>query len=296
MMSGQTSDERHTDCDGGGIDDLACRAKGIQRRAEVTNESLAELQEFKTRFATARADYGSARETAAPDIAAAEDQLKAVREQLRCHIGEEDRRHLWHALTKVLQDIEKCAGRPGCCVQDCRFDEPADDEHDGDHDGDKVGRLAGLIERYRRDTKKASDCFRSLAAERTKLPERAATIRKDLDQLAADVAADVKHKELIRHWARLLVARNDLKQVWNGFSTINAYVDCLCKALEHALKGWQAVAHLEGLKATLECREVAEAAACQRKRDNTVDEVLAEYERVCPSSDRRQQTVDDDGW
>jgi len=48
------------------------------------------------------------------------------------------------------------------------------------------------------------------------------------------------------------------------------------------LRGWEAIAKLEGTKATLECREDAEATACLNKQTDTVAEVLSEYDKLCP--------------
>ena len=50
------------------------------------------------------------------------------------------------------------------------------------------------------------------------------------------------------------------------------------------LRGWEAIAKLEGTKAALECREGAEATACLHKQTDTVAEVLSEYDKLCPPS------------
>src|SRR5262245_8049076 len=90
--------ERCDDCETGEIDELACAAKGIQKLSEVTNESLVQLEPFKTQFETARTDYAKARDTAQADIAAAWALLHTIRGQLRCHVEEEAREHLWQAM------------------------------------------------------------------------------------------------------------------------------------------------------------------------------------------------------
>jgi len=69
--------------------------------------------------------------------------------------------------------------------------------------------------------------------------------------------------------------------VWRGFEHTNAYVECLCRALTCQLKGHTAIAVLKGVAAVDECRREAVEEACQRLRDNTVEEVIAEYIRIC---------------
>lgn len=191
----EPTSERCDDCETGEIDDLACTAKGIQKQAEVTNESLVQLQQFKTQFETARTDYAKTRDTAQADIAAAWAQLHTIRGQLRCHLEEEAREHLWQALRKVIHDIRECAGEPGCCMGECHFDPDytgGDDDDQGDDSvaagAEQIARLAGRIERYRKDTKKASDCFQALIQEQADLPARAAQYKADLDTLETDVS------------------------------------------------------------------------------------------------------------
>ena len=219
----EPASQRCDDCETGEIDDLACAAKGIQKQSEVTNESLVQLEPFKTQFETARTDYTGARDAAQTDILAAWALLDMIREQLRCHVEEETREHLWQALRKVIHDIHECAGEPGCCVGECHFDPGYTGGDDDDHGPDSVAagaeqiaRLAGRIERYRKDTKKASDCFAALIKEQADLPARATQYKADLDQLEADVAADAKHQDVVRLWARLLVAKYHLDNVLEG--------------------------------------------------------------------------------
>ncbi|WP_406185693.1 hypothetical protein [Streptomyces sp. NBC_01006] len=82
--------------------------------------------------------------------------------------------------------------------------------------------------------------------------------------------------------ARLLVLLRRSAEAWRGFAGVCEFVDCLCKALLCVLKGWQAIAVLEGARAELLCKEETRKAACERKRKETVEEVMAEYTRLCP--------------
>jgi hypothetical protein len=277
------------DCDTGDIDELACKAKGIQRRAEVMTEFLANLQTFKTQFESARSDYTKARDSSQADVNAATTQLKSIIEQLKCLLDDDKRECLSEAFDKVVDAIRECAGEPGCCAGPCDFD------HSVEHD-ESIGHLAGRIEHYRRETKKAMDCFTSLIAEQAELPARATKYKAEVAQIGTDIGAEggTAGAKAVRLLARAYVADYHLKGVWNGFPSINSYVDCLCGALVCSHRGAEAIARLEGAKATKECHEAAAAAACKRKQEQTVDEVMAEYvkcraKQTQPTSERPGQ-------
>jgi hypothetical protein len=260
------------DCDTGDIDELACRAQGIQRRAEVMNEYLKDLQTFKTQFESARSDYTTARDGSQADVNAAATQLKSIIEQLKCLLDDGKRECVKEALDKVVDAIRECAGAPGCCVGPCEFDSSVDDD-------ESIGHLAGRIEHYRRETRKAMDCFTALIAEQAALPARAAKIKTEVVQIGTDISAEggTSGGKAVRLLARAYVADYHLKGVWNGFPSINAYVDCLCGALVCSHRGAEAIARLEGAKKTKECHEASALAACKRKQEQTVDEVMSEY-------------------
>ncbi len=63
---------------------------------------------------------------------------------------------------------------------------------------------------------------------------------------------------------------------------MNAYVECLCRALMCSLKGRTALAILGAEIAVLECKEREKGVRCKRLQDDTLEEVLAEYLRICP--------------
>ncbi|TRO58519.1 hypothetical protein [Streptomyces sp. IB201691-2A2] len=286
-----TSDGAHTgagtgdDCDLDAIEHLACSARGIKKRAEVTDASLPQLQEFKKKFDSARTDYATARETAKTDLAAAEETLATVAEHLRCRVTEEQRKRLKTAVRQVFDEIRKCVGGWGCSVGDCdcEFD-------DGVKESDTVATLAARIAQYREDVDKAAVFFRALADEQTELLARAAKIKADADMLLADTADPAAGKDVVVFWARLLVLRKRAENVWQGFDTVASYMECLCKLLLCVLKGWQTIAILEGAREERICKEESRRAACDRKRDETVAEVMAAYSRLCPP----EATTEDD--
>ena len=82
-------------------------------------------------------------------------------------------------------------------------------------------------------------------------------------------------------YAAVLVARRHLKDVWRGFVNVNEYMDCLCRALTCMIKGHAAIGELTRQDAVDQCFRESWKAGCKYLEDNTVDEVLAEYLRVC---------------
>lgn len=274
-----TSDRSSTGgtCDLGAIDDLTCSSKGISRRAEVTEERLPRLKEFKEKFDSARSEYGKARDAAQGDLDAADATLDTVLEQIRCRIPRDQKECLAEAVDEVFDDIRECAGGWGCCVGDC--DCSFDDEVGED---DTVASLSARIARYATEVEAAAACFERLDEERTELPARAAQIKADAARLLADASDPVTGKDVVRLYARLLILRRRAEEVWRGFPTVSAYVACLCELLLCVLKGSKAIAALEGAKAELVCKEEARKAACARKQTQTLEEVLAVYVRECP--------------
>ncbi|MEV6728063.1 hypothetical protein [Streptomyces sp. NPDC051364] len=264
-------------CDPGAIDELACVAAGIQRRAEVTQEHLPQLREFQEKFNSARTQYTKARLAAKTDLDEAAATLGKVREQIRCRVTHEQRHCLQQAVDKIFDDIRRCQGGWGCCVDDCGcvFDDTVGRD-------DTVATLSARVARYTADTVKAAACFTDLDGELTALPERAAKIKTEAAQLLADVCDAVLGKDVVRLYARLLVLLRRIAEAWRGFETVSEFVDCLCKALLCVLKGWQAIAVLEGARAELVCKEESRKKACERKQRETVEEVMAEYARLCP--------------
>ncbi|MEW2416053.1 hypothetical protein AB0953_20355 [Streptomyces sp. NPDC046866] len=264
-------------CDPGAIDALACIATGIQRRAEVTQEHLPQLREFQERFNGARTGYTKARLAAKTDLDEAGATLGKVREQIRCRVTHEQRHCLGQAVDRVFEEIRRCAGGWGCCARDCGCD-----FSDTVGPDDTVATLSARIARYTAGTLQSAACFTALVAELTALPERAAKLKADAAQLLADVCDPVLGQDVVRLYARLLVLLRRIREAWRGFSTVSEFVDCLCKALLCVLKGWQAIAVLEGARAELTCKEETRRTACERKQKETVEEVMAEYTRLCP--------------
>ena len=82
-------------------------------------------------------------------------------------------------------------------------------------------------------------------------------------------------------YAAVLVARRHLKNVWRGFADVNEYMECLCQALTCMIKGHAAIGELTRQAAVNQCYRESWKTACEHLEQNTVEEVLAEYLRVC---------------
>jgi hypothetical protein len=269
-----------TDCDLGAIEDLACSAKRFQKQADVANSSLVELTQARAKFATARADYQAARDNAQANVRSTKTQLADSLETLECKVDKPDRECVNRAFKNVVTAIRACAKEPGCCTGPGEFDPTWDPE-------EPLSALVGRIEQYRRDVAVSTECFAALVKEQTDLPARAAAIKAEVAKIAKELAADSPDKDLVRLLARALVVQWQLRpiQLWLGYTTVNDYVDCMCASITNAMKGWEAVAILEGIRAELDCKATAAAAACEKKQLDIVAEVMAEYVRCCPPDD-----------
>lgn len=248
------------------------------------------MKDFKEKFDSARAEYTKARDAAEKDLDAARGTLHTVREQIRCRVHKDQKQCLARAVDEVFEDIKDCAGDWGCRVEECACE--FDDEVEED---DTVATLSARIARYTTEVENAAYCFTRLHRELEDLPERATKIKTEAAQLLADASDPDTGKDVVRLYARLLILERRIEEVWRGFTTVEAYVGCLCKALLCVLRGRQAIATLEGAKAVLMCKEEAGKAACERKQAQTPEEVMAVYERLCPPCPPKRAATAEDG-
>ena len=126
------------------------------------------------------------------------------------------------------------------------------------------------------------------------LPARVKALQDEIEAISK-AAADGSW-EPAKLYAAVLVARRHLKDVWRGFADVNEYMECLCQALTCMIKGHAAIGELTRQDAVNQCHRESWKAACEHLEQNTVEEVLAEYLRVCgepcderPGPDREDQ-------
>ena len=321
-------------CDPGLLDELKCKAEGIQKQAEYNAAHKKELDDARTAFMAARAAYSTARSGAEPLVADACRQLEELEERVRCQLDSGDVECIATAFGRVAKRLNRCGHTRGCCCdEDCDYD---DEVRDCDPD-DVPGRLAMIDHR----TKEAAECFWSLIGEHTIVPTPEPTpaappvaapaavaasppaappaataapaaapatppdtplaalparVKALQDEIAAisKAAADGSW-EPAKLYAAVLVARRHLKDVWRGFADVNEYMECLCRALTCMIKGHAAIGELTRQAAVNQCYRESWKAACEHLEHYTVEEVLAEYLRVCAEAvDERKPDRDRD--
>ena len=274
-------------CDLEGIDNLACTAARFQRQAEVINGVAGDLETYRTQYGGAKKAYSTAWDAANAEIATIRTQLDTLYEQLRCRLSDGKRECLETARDDVFADIDECAGPLGCCVGPCEFSDTISDTDD-------VASLTARIQQYRDETTSNTACFIALIAEPDALAARVAAIKSEVTALASDVAGGGDATLVVKWYARWLIADKqlELNRIGNGFTTVAAYMDCLCAALTCVSSGWTVIAVLEGAMAELACKDAAKAKACQQKKDDILDAVLDAYQECCDSGSDDSATSD----
>lgn len=276
-------------CDPALIDDVACRASGVAAQAEYNATYQAQLDQAKTDYDKARKDYRTARRDAALQVQDLRHQIKHILERIRCLI---EQKRVWRCLDdafcEIVEELKCCEGEEGCCVDECEF-------RVDDADSITFRKLLKRIAAYQRHVDEAKDCFTRLVSEPAALTARVAAAKAAIDVLNAALNADPASTDLKLVYAQALVANRAIEQVWGGFAQTQDYVDCLCRALTCWTKGCAAVSTLTGAKAVAECKQAAQKAHCDHLRTNTVDEILAMYDKLCPECDCADEPAKGDG-
>lgn len=261
-------------CDVGG---LACTTEMYAKQAEVAQKSTEALKGYQDKFAEARGAYTKVRSDAKADVHATKDLLGGIKDTLKCVLDKDERACLKSSLEVVKAAIQECTGTTGgCCVGECSYPSEATE-------GETTSSLAGLIDEYTQEAARNQACFEKLIELLASIPTGVAELKAAVEQLDADVKAD-GDKDLVRLYARYLVLQWRLEgdALFGGFSSVNAYVDCLCKAMQCSYAAWQAIIELEGRKARLECEERARKEECDRKQRDILEDILCEYEKCRP--------------
>jgi hypothetical protein len=259
-------------CDLEGVEELACQAAKYQKQAEVMTQVATDLATYKTQYGEGRKTYGQAWEDTQAEIALVRAQLDEIYGLLQCRLTPGQKDCLDKAAEQVFDDIDTCTPDPGCCVGDCTFDDSVGADA-------TVATLTQRIDDYRRLVKADTACFTSLIGEAKTITDQVAAIKTEVTALAADVTAPDNTK-LPRWYARWLIAsyRLDVKHLGHGFTSVSAYSDCLCTALQCIAAGWAAIAVLEGARAELACLESAKEETCKLKIEQTLEAILEAYD------------------
>lgn len=259
-------------CDPDRLDDLKCKAQGIQAQANYNKAHEDALTQAQSQYDGARSAYNTAWSAARPTVRDLRKQLEQVIDQLKCLVNDPGKiRLLDKAFWIVERKLRDCYPNAGCTFDDdCDFDDKVSkcEAHD----------IAGVIADIERRVVLAVAAFDELIKEPASLDKR-------VKDLAAEVAEIVnrmpKDGELFENlYAAALVAQDHLNTVWNGFSDVNDYMDCLCRALTCQVNGYAAVSELKRKEAKHQCHLDRKKKACEHLRDHTGDEVIAEFIRL----------------
>jgi hypothetical protein len=264
-------------CDLAEIEHMSCTAKKFARQAEVMTEAGPDLETFRTQYDEARGKYADARTAALADLVEIRTVLDELAEQLRCRLKDGQVDCLEEARDKVFHEIDECSGPTGC-------QSPCDDSDSGGLEtSDDIEALAAEIERRRRNLTESAAYFTQLVAEPDDIATRAAELKADAVQLAADVAAGGDAEKAVRWYARWLILDHEAKweRLGRGFASVSAYVDCLCVTLRCVVSGWNVLAILEGRMAELVCYAAAHQIVCDKLKADVLQAVLDAYEECC---------------
>ncbi|MFH8251267.1 hypothetical protein ACH3VR_12925 [Microbacterium sp. B2969] len=261
------------------IDKRKSRDKGLAAQLDYSKEHDQALEDAKKTYDESRKGYREKRHEAVLKVQDMKHQVKHLIERIKCLI-EQDRvvRCLDDAFHEVCEQLDCCEGPGGCCVEDFEFDTtmPPDTER-----GDR--KLAHRIERYKAEIAKAKDCFTTLSGEPAALEKRVADAKTEIDAILAALADDAAKVDLKKQYVSALLAERRLARIWNGFPDTNAYIDCLCKALQIWSDGVDAVSLLVAEQAVRDYAEESEQTWCTALIGGPVAEILAVYDRLCGS-------------
>jgi hypothetical protein len=286
MSTDNPAQQEPHDTDGAGcngcqsdLSGLKCEAEGIAAQAAYNAETQPALLTAQSTYADARDKYREQRCLIYNEVADLKNQAKHLLERARCLIRQE---HvvtcLEDAWDHVKEELETCGDTPPCCTElDCDFssDTPLpDDKH-----------LDALITDVAQRVDKAKACFDDLAAEPDALGQRLADLRAEIAKINAKLGDEPAKVDPKQVWAMARVAHWHAKKFWRGFDKIADYVDCLCAALSCWSKGTQALSELKREKAVRDCHRNDADQRCAALRNKTVEEILAWYDKLCPSPD-----------
>ena len=200
------------DCDPDLLDDIKCRAKGLQARADYNAQHMEALDKARGQYELARAAYTAARTAARPLVEQAESDLRCLIEGLECLINEdEDARRkiveeVHRAFWEVQDRIRECGSKTGCYLDDdCDFVDVGDCQP-----YDVPARLADITHR----TAKAEACFADLIAIPVKLPTDVTALQEEVSAVSDGANSKPSDEVLIELYAKALVARQHGYDIW----------------------------------------------------------------------------------
>jgi hypothetical protein len=287
---------REDDCKPHLIDCLKCKADGIAAQAAYNAATTPDLETAQAAYDSTRKDYRSKRRDVSLQVQDMWHQVKHLVERVRCSIKQEKVVEcLNEAWGRIAQDLDTCAGPCGCCADaiDCDFDVTGAGDWDCDPDrphedylsDEEYQELVRTITHYQARVDKAKQCFTDLLAEPAALVQRVQDVKAEIDAINTALAADPAVTDLKMVYSQALVARRHIRLVWNGFDETKDFVECLCRALTCWSTGANAISLLTGKQAFEDCKRAASKKRCDDLQTNTVEEILALYDKICPRSE-----------
>lgn len=271
-----------------GVDDIKCVAEGDRAKSLYHDTFGTDLAQAKIDYEATRRDYRAEQRDAAPIVQALENEIRHLVERIKCQI---EQKRVWKCLddafSSVRDEIRCCPSPSLCCDNPCDF--PLDDI-----EGNTGIGLAVLIQQYQERTDAAKKCFTDLRGEPAALKARVLAAKMEVASITTDLGGDRATVDLKRLYARALVVRWQIKIIWGPFGQVQKFVDCLCQALTCWTQGCHAVYQLTGAKAVAECKERAKQERCNKLRAETVEQVLAAYDRLCAEPECTDEPSHDD--
>jgi hypothetical protein len=255
-------------CDPDQFARLKCVAEGIAARAKYNADTLDALTTAQTRYDAARGLYTKARDDAAPLLAQARKDLDKAIERLDCLLDDDVKQQLGAAAEEVGQQLRATGWGCYLCT-DCDFD----DDVRNCPPSDVPSRIADI----QRRTKEAEDFYAVRIEEPTRIGERVTKLQADIADLAAKVGNDPAPADLPKLYAAALVANLHYDMVWDGFDSVDDYMDCLCTALNCIFGGHNAISRLTQKQAVAVCWAKRKADAEKKLEDDPAQAVLDLY-------------------
>jgi hypothetical protein len=266
------------DCDPD-VNDLECVAAGDKAKADYSATFATDLKTAKATYDTTRTAYRTARHDVWLTVEDLRHQIRHLVERIACQIEQPRiRRYLDEAFYEVLEELKCCPTPDPCCTDGCDF-ELDDIEYLSS------AELAERIARYQKRTDEAKASFTTLTGEPQDLRDRVAARTADVARITAALGGDAAALDLKQTYADALVTKWKISRVWQGFGQVQDFVDCLCGALTCWTRGCEAVYVLTGAKAVVDCKDDAKAAYCTKLWTETVQQILARYDRRCARRD-----------
>jgi predicted nuclease with TOPRIM domain len=277
----------------GGVDDLSAVAAGDKAKTDYNDTVATELATARTDYEATRKAYRTARHDVKKDVEDLRNQLKNLVERIGCQISKRNRKCLKDAFDDVLEQLKCCRDEESCCDKVCKFPLPADI--------DKlptlpVEELSALITKYEAAITEAKDCFDKLKKEPEALQTRVANLKTKLEEINNMLTGDAAALDLNKAYAEALVAQWKIANIWGIFKQVQQFVDCLCHALTCWTDGVHAVYILKGAEAIAKYNQTAKQKYCEKLRKETVDQVLAGYDKRCAKKEPDDKPDDYDDY